>query len=365
MKILHIISSLRIGGVEKFISELAPRLKHAGHEVDILVFDGTRSYLTDLLEREHINIHVIHGHSILLIPYIIWQLRNVISQYDIVHTHNTVGQFLVPIAKWLAKSDCLLVTTEHSRDNHWSHKWGMRKFYRMMYNAYERVVATTRKEAEKLNNDFDNSLRIEVIHNGIDLSPYSVTIPRHIKYGDDVVVTMIGGFSKQKDQDTLIQAIWFMPERYNLWLVGDGKRRKQLEELVDNYGIRERTLFWGERNDIDRILSQSDIIVMSSHWEGLSLACIESMASGRPVVASNVDGLREMVEDAGLLFEHYDSRELSQTISDLATEPDFYNYIAESCALRAKDYDIENTTSQYIDLYNSIYAGNDSRQSLT
>lgn len=361
MKILHIISSLRIGGVEKFITELVPRLKQAGHEVDILVFDGTRTYLTETLERKQIKIHVLHRHSILLCPYTIWQLRNVISRYDIVHTHNTYGQFLVPIAKWLAKSDCLLVTTEHSRDNQRCHKRSMRKFYRMMYNAYKQVVATTRKEAEKLKNDFGDGLNIEVIYNGIDLSPYSVTIPRHIKYGDDVVVTMIGSFSKQKDQDTLIQAIWFMPERYNLWLVGDGERRKQLEELVDNYGISERTLFWGERNDIDRILSQSDIIVMSSHWEGLSLACIESMASGRPVVASNVDGLREMVEDAGLLFEHYDSRELSQTISDLATEPDYYNYIAESCVLRAKEYDIENTTSQYLDLYKNIYTDNISR----
>ena len=88
-----------------------------------------------------------------------------------------------------------------------------------------------------------------------------------------------------------------------VWLIGDGVRRRECETIADNLGVNDRVKFWGVRTDVPRLLKTSDIVVMSTHYEGMSLSNIEGMASGKPFVASNVKGIREITEGAGILFE--------------------------------------------------------------
>ena len=100
-------------------------------------------------------------------------------------------------------------------------------------------------------------------------------------------------------------------EKFELWLVGDGERRKELEQLVNQLKVNQQVRFWGIRSDIAEILHTADAVVMSSHFEGLSLSSIEGMAVGKPFIASDVDGLREIVGGSGLLFAHGDDLDLA------------------------------------------------------
>ena len=169
------------------------------------------------------------------------------------------------------------------------------------------------------------------------------------------VVTMVAGFRYQKDQDTLIKAFQYLPtEQYELWLVGDGERRSVLKDLVTQLGLQDNVRFWGIRSDIPVILKSSDIIVMSSHFEGLSLSSIEGMAVGKPFVASNVDGLHEITENAGILFPHGDAAVLADIIVRLKEESSYYRQVADQCMLRASEYDIRKTVDQYLQLYQSL-----------
>ena len=93
-----------------------------------------------------------------------------------------------------------------------------------------------------------------------------------------------------------------LSESYRLQLVGNGPRLTELEALVQKLRLADRITFLGNRTDIPELMETSDVMVLSSHWEGLSLSSIEGMASGRPFVASDVDGLREVVQGAGVLF---------------------------------------------------------------
>ena len=101
-----------------------------------------------------------------------------------------------------------------------------------------------------------------------------------------------------------------LPNNYSLQIVGDGPRRPILEKLAEEKNVE----FLGIRTDIPDILSSTDIVVLSSHWEGLSLSSIEGMASGRPFIASDVDGLHEMVNGAGVLFPDGDHIALASAI---------------------------------------------------
>ena len=83
---------------------------------------------------------------------------------------------------------------------------------------------------------------------------------------------MVAGFRWEKDQDTLIRAMSHLPkEKFELWLIGDGERRKELEQLVNQLKVNKQVRFWGIRSDIAEILHTADAVVMSSHFEGLSL----------------------------------------------------------------------------------------------
>ena len=113
----------------------------------------------------------------------------------------------------------------------------------------------------------------------------------------------------------------------------------------------------GVRQDVPEILESSDILVLSSHWEGLSLSSIEGMASGRPFIASDVDGLREIVGGAGALFPHGDDQELATQIQYLCENPDEYKAVAQRCQERARQYDISSMAANYLKLYKELLSG--------
>ena len=90
-----------------------------------------------------------------------------------------------------------------------------------------------------------------------------------------------------------------------LWVVGDGSRKTEFERLAKDLNMRERIIFLGARKNIPEILSGIDIFVMPSLWEGLGLAVLEAASAGKPIVASRVGGLPEIISDGetGVLVE--------------------------------------------------------------
>ena len=111
---------------------------------------------------------------------------------------------------------------------------------------------------------------------------------------------MVARFSEQKDQPTLIKAIKELPENVHLLLIGEGTLKQKNENLAKEIGVSDKVHFLGFRNDVERILKTVDIVVLSSNWEGFGLAAAEGMAAGKPVIASKVEGLREIVDGYGL-----------------------------------------------------------------
>jgi glycosyltransferase involved in cell wall biosynthesis len=93
---------------------------------------------------------------------------------------------------------------------------------------------------------------------------------------------------------------------------------------------------------------------MSSHWEGFGLAAVEGMASGKPVIASDIDGLREVVSDAGVLFPHEDYQQLATEITKLTTDTDYYQIVATRCHTRALNFDISKMVEGYDKAYKTI-----------
>lgn len=355
MKILHVITSLHTGGAEKLMVDLLPRLRNLSNEVEILLFDGTSTSFYQDLESAGIKIHHLSIGGNVYNPLNIFRLKKYLIKYDIIHTHNTACQYYVALAAKLFNCTARLLTTEHNTNNRRRNIAGFRYIDRLIYKQYNNVISVSQKVGENLQHYIGSNVSGIVIQNGIDLSLYKseITIQK-INNTDDVIITMVAGFRPQKDQDTLIKAISQLPSNYKLWLIGDGERRKDIEQLISILKLSERVKLWGIRNDIPALLKQSHIVVLSSHWEGFGLSAVEGMAAGKPVLISNVNGLKEVVDNSYLTFDVGNYMVLASKIAEICETPEIYETIALKCREKAREYDINNTAQKYNDIYRSF-----------
>lgn len=356
MKILHVITSLQTGGAEKLMVEIIPQLINLGNEVELLVFNGVYTPFYKELEKKGIKIYNLGFYKNV---YDIRNLFNLIKffrkkSYDIVHTHNTAAQLFVA---FLPKFKHFMITTEHNTNNR-RRNW---KWYKMidrcMYSKYDKIICISNQAEINLKKYLGNTFnhKIITIYNGVNIDKFMNAVGNQSASNHKKIITMVAGFRSQKDQDTLIKAFSILPKnKFELWLVGDGERRNELEMLAKTEGVAENTKFWGIRQDVPCILKSSDLIVMSSHYEGLSLSSVEGMSVGKPFIASDVDGLHEITEGAGLLFKHGDYVQLANLILELTNDRKLYNKTAEKCLQRARQYDISKMVDGYIGVYQSL-----------
>ena len=336
------------------IVDMVPRYREKGYYVDVLLLNGEMTPFKKELESKKVKIYDL-GNGTVYNPIKLLKMLRYLHKYDIVHTHNTAAQLFAAIGSVLCPA--ALVTTEHNTSNRRrSWKW-YAPLDRWMYGRYRKIICISDKAQENLMMYLGkkDDCNIITIYNGVDCAKYRNAIVHTEMHGNDkVVITMVAGFRHQKDQDTLIRAMALLPENYELWLIGDGERRPALEYLAKQEGVSQKVRFWGIRNDVPEMLKTSDIIVMSSHFEGLSLSSIEGMAAGKPFIASDVDGLHEITNGAGILFGHENDRELASAILRLARDKDYYNMVAKRCMERASRYDISRTVDAYLGIYNSL-----------
>lgn len=365
MKILNVITSLLVGGAEMLVVEMTTRLRQRGHQVDVCVFKGVETPLMDKLVRENPGVKLYKLGTSFYNPLYIYKLRKIIRRYDIIHTHNSSPQLFVALSG--IGQSVALCSTEHNtfnRKRDW--KW-YSPIESWMYGRYDHVVCISKIAEQKLRDylgsdwSLPNSAkyrRIETINNGVDIDRiYSATpVPELLEQKDNrTAILMVAGFRPQKDQDTLIRALSHLDrEAYEVWLAGVGECQAEVEALVESLHLTDRVRFLGLRTDIPNVLKAADIICMSSHWEGLSLSNVEGMSAGKPFIASDVNGLREVTKGYGLLFPHEDDKALAETIERLQQDADYYKSITERCLLRARQFDIGKMVAGYEAVYHKI-----------
>lgn len=356
MKILHVITSLMTGGAEHLVVQFVNYLRLQGHESDVCVFNGEETEFMRELKYSGCRIWRL-GHSCYN-PIYILRLSRIIRNYEIVHTHNSSPQLFGALAAigWRGS----LITTEHNTDNRKRHMLLVRGLDRWMYSRYSHIICISNQTKRNLQCYLGDKWtcryggdRLITIANGVDVARYDnakSTIDRDGK----IIIVMVAAFRPQKDHSTLLRAIERLSVDYRLWLVGDGETRGQIEQLIEEMGLQGRVRMFGNRVDVPEILKSADIVVMSSNWEGFGLAAVEGMAAGKPVIASDVDGLRQIVEGYGLVFRHGDDAQLAEYIKWLATDMDEYQEFAVKCYRRAEEFDIQKMLNGYLEVYKSI-----------
>ena len=214
------------------------------------------------------------------------------------------------------------------------------------------IVCIAEESKRALENYIGTNSNICLICNGVNTKHFYRPV-KDITSQGSFVITMVAAIREEKDHETLFRAMANLPLNYRLQLVGSGEKNRvnALKIMCHQMGLETRVSFLGVRMDVPDILEQSDVAVLSSHWEGFGLAAVEAMAAGRPLVATDVGGLHDVVNGAGLLFPHGDDKALAEKIQWLCEHPEEYRQVAQICQERASNYDISIMARKYLQLY--------------
>lgn len=290
--------------------------------------------LKDLKRRPHLLLYAILSTIAEAI-----RLRQVISKYRPLILHsNSLKASLV----------CGLVSRIEGLPHVWHDRTqNMNLLYRAASLGAQKIVAVSEWVARK----HAGNPKVEVIYNGVDINAYGDTNPDSIRaeLGIEPKVFVVGAvsrFTRWKGLDVLVQAFYHVASRYGtkvkLVLLGDEQierktgERQRLQTMVQALGITEQVCFTGFRSDVHRCMSAFDVVVIPSvEPEPFGRVAIEAMAAGKPVIASNVGGLPEIVEHehTGLLVPANNPQELALAIMRLVDDP----MLAKSMGTRGRE----------------------------
>ena len=366
IKLLRIVSNLGIGGVQKRMVSLLPKLDKKRYSIIVCSFKPGE--LQNRLEQSEIPVRIV-SRRFKFDPVCIYKLRSIMKKenIDIVHTHchkpNTTGRLAAKLA-----GVPVVITNEHNVDS-WKSNWQL-TLDRRLATYSDRIIAVS----EAVKNFYVENANIpadkfEVIYNGVDLDFWQNNIlsqetiaEKKTKLGlsqDDKVIVNIGRLHPQKGHEYLFRAVRkIIPRMKNLkfLIVGDGSMKDSLELLSERLGIKKYVIFTGKRDDIKDILCFSDISVLSSIREGFSNVILESMACGKPVVATDVGGNNEIVIDGknGFIVPSRDEDTLADKILALASSEELTERMGLAARETVKKFSLKRMVDKTEQLYEKL-----------
>ena len=296
MRVLHLIAPGGVGGAETVVAAGTAALRAAGADATVGIIDEARA--PDAAEAFRARLdeacvpYVSFRARRRLDPVLALQLRKelVASRFDAIHAH---GYKAVIYASMASRNAPPLFATQHGEGGG-GRRVGL--YVTLAYRAYHRftrvfaVSEATRAHLVKRGVAPD---RTATLHNFISLR--DTAIPRAPTAGPTRLV-YVGRLSREKGVDVLLQALAWSSSEATLTLVGDGDQRRALERQVLNLGLEDRVLFVGFQSDIAPWVHEAHCAVLPSRTEGLPMTMLEAAALGRPVIATLVGGVPEVLQ---------------------------------------------------------------------
>lgn len=364
LKILHVGPGIGNGGVINIIYNLCKAQIQYGYEVSMYEWEP-HSIITDTIKSFlDLNVRIIPSNfSNKYDLRHIAELRNLVKGFDIVHVHLFPNQLYTSIATTLLpkRKRPLLITTEHNTYNNRRRHSVLRYIDAWFYSKYDSIVCIS--EATKRNLDLwlcnpniehkviviNNGINLSLLENAKDVLRDELNLPTEAK-----IVIMVSRLTYPKDPITLVKAIALCDSDIHAVFIGYGNLEPEIEKESKKLNIQKRIHLLGKKDTAAPYLKGADIGVLSTHWDGFGLVAVEYMAAGLPVIASDVDGLRDIVGLKENLFKVGDYKGLAKKIKNIFDNKDKYYSDKRFFAQRAESFNIDKMIYGYNRLYNSL-----------
>jgi glycosyltransferase involved in cell wall biosynthesis len=362
VRVLQLIPSLVVGGAERMVATLSRHLRRRGHTVAVVsMYPPFGTWIEAELRSEGVSLHFLgkkRGLDVRMVPRIARALHH--FQPDVLHTHMYTLKYALPALA--LRRRCGVVHTVHTLASSELDRWS-KLLQRVAFRAGVVPVAIGEAVAESLLAAYGRPAH-RIIPNGIPVSDYvgppgaregvrtSLGIPP-----DAPIFVSVGMLNRAKNHETLLRA--FASDRLraagaHLLLAGEGDLRRELEDLARALELSDRVRFLGVRTDVSSLLAAADVFVLASRREGNPLSVMEAMAAGKPVVATRVGCLPEMVpESAGRLVAAGDAAALEDAMVRLASAPPLARAMGSAAARVARE---RFDASRMADAYEEVYA---------
>lgn len=349
--VVHVIPTLNIGGAERFLVSLVGSTDASIRHTVVTLWDSAP--LADELPST-VSYRCVHINRISRIK----RVQTLAALFvelgaDVVHTHLFSADLWGRLAA--RRANVPVVTTEHninvSEPLYWRFiKQCMHNMSRV-YTAPSRAIQLYLEQTYRVSSD-----RIVVIPHGIALNSFLV-VPEP-SFVPPVRIGVVGRLVEQKGHKVLIDALTQLSDvPLQVMCVGSGERKDALQIYAKEKGVSERIVWREAVQDVSGVYAQCDIVVIPSLWEGFGLVALEVMASGRYVIASDVDGLSEIIQDGqtGALFPVGDSSALAECIRVAVQSVEE----SQRRAVRAREWvsthgDVVVMGKKYAELYHSL-----------
>lgn len=355
MKVLQILPSLELGGVERGVIDLARAMKKRGHESVVVSSGGELVAELQKMGVPHytLPVHQKSPLSLMLVGKIARILRQ--ERVDVIHARSRVPAWLA----WFAarQAGIPFVTTCHGHyATHAASRvmgWG------------SRVIVISRAIGRHMIDDFHVSPdRIRLIHRGVDLAQFSFRPRSAQRPRPQFRIVNMGRLSPIKGQIEFLKAVHLLRHRLQnveVWLVGSegrsGKEKytREILEVVRQLGLESCVKLLGTRRDIHEILAQADLLVLSTLVpEAFGRVLIEAGAVGTPVLSTAVGGVMDIIESGenGLLVPPGDTEAMANAMAGMLTQPDRAAQMARRLREKVeREFSLERMAEKTLEVY--------------
>ena len=367
IKVLEAIRQGKIGGGETHVLELVSKMDKTQFEPVVLSF--THGPMVEQLQKLGIEVHVIETEKGFDLQ--VWnEVRDFVrdNEFDIVHAHGTRANSNVFIAAKRLKIP--LIYTVHGWSFHQDQNYYIRKLRELSERFLTSVSDSTICVSNSNQNDGIsgwNMKRSLVIYNGINTDKFNPAndykpIRKEFNIADDkTLVGFIVRMTIQKDPFTLIRAMQIVYEKTKdvvLLMVGEGDLKSKAVQMVKELNLSSNIIFEPFRQDVPDILNAIDVYCLPSLWEGLPMGVLEAMSMAKVVIATPVDGTKEIIRDMenGILVPERNEQKLAEAILMVHIDKVLRKKLAENAVKTIhQDFSIDKMVASIENHYRTIF----------
>lgn len=297
--------------------------------------------------------------SILLIPFFLTSLFLytffLARKYDIIHANWSITGLICGIAARLSRKK-VIVTLRGSDVSNIDSSFISRFIVYNTLKICHANITVSDSMSQKLKQKWPQlAHKIFYISNGVDKDFYNINSA--ILTNDKLNLLFIGNLVPNKSVDTIIKALAPLSIDFQLIIIGDGHEKKHLETLTQEYNIKSKVVFSGQKPaiEIPGIMEKTDIVIQASFSEGKSNVLLEAMASGRLIIASDIPANRDLIQndENGLLFPPGNHHKLTQILNNVNENKTIYSSLAKNAKRNMLRQNL--TWSESASTYNSLY----------
>lgn len=354
MKIIQVLPYFCFGGAETMCENLTCALRQLGHEVTVVSLYNERTPISQRMEAAGVPIRYLDkklGLDLSMIPKLAAIFRE--EKPDVVHTHLDVIKYAVPAARLAGVKRC--VHTVHSVAHKEAEGRLQKLSNRFFYHAGWSVPVALSREVQQTILEFYDLPEgaVPVVMNGIDLS--RCVAKENYAMSDPWRFVHVGRLDTPKNQERLLRAFRKVLDthpRARLTLVGDGDLRPRLEALTAELDLRDAVIFAGMQENVRPFLTEADIFVLTSDYEGIPMTILEAMGTGLPIVSTAVGGVPDVLADGktGLLTAT-DVEAVAEACQRLATDASLRETLGRSALADSVRFSAQTMAKAYLDIY--------------